>query len=219
MNTSLLPGFLASKIEARKTPPPNERSIEYAYVFKALKSFNPRTILDVGTGRSPLPALVRLCGINVTAIDVKPYKRFFDVKKGDITKQAQGKYDMVLCVSTIEHIKKPITAFGHMVESLNHGGILIITCPYYEWSYRSNVYLDPLSNAYDHPPDYVCRSYGRVSVNLWMAEAANSVKLIHQEYWRCWEGKLWSWGERLSPVEVIATEPHQLSCMTFVKVK
>jgi len=47
----------------------NERTIEYAYVFDAINKHAPRTFLDVGTGKTALPALVKACGIEVFAID------------------------------------------------------------------------------------------------------------------------------------------------------
>ena len=47
----------------------NERPIEFSFVFKYLTRFYPKTILDVGTGLTSLPHLMRSCGFMVTAID------------------------------------------------------------------------------------------------------------------------------------------------------
>ena len=47
----------------------NERAIEYAFVFRQLGAFYPRSVLDVGTGTSALPALLRTSGFLVTATD------------------------------------------------------------------------------------------------------------------------------------------------------
>src|SRR5882672_10774522 len=52
----------------------NERPVEYRFVFENLTQAFPRTVLDVGTGRTALPQLMRTCGFIVTAIDnIKDY--------------------------------------------------------------------------------------------------------------------------------------------------
>ena len=47
----------------------NERPIEYGFAFKWLSKTCPLEVLDVGTGTSALPHLLRNCGFHVTAID------------------------------------------------------------------------------------------------------------------------------------------------------
>ncbi len=47
----------------------NERPIELAFVFRHLRDCRPGRILDVGTGMTSLPHLLRTCGYHVTAID------------------------------------------------------------------------------------------------------------------------------------------------------
>lgn len=47
----------------------NERLVELAFVFKHLGRICPRKILDVGTGTTALPHLMRNCGSLVTATD------------------------------------------------------------------------------------------------------------------------------------------------------
>ena len=46
----------------------NERPVEYGFVFKKLAEIYPRSILDVGTGTTALPHLMRNCGSLVTAV-------------------------------------------------------------------------------------------------------------------------------------------------------
>ena len=45
----------------------NERPVEFGFVFRKLSELYPRTILDVGTGTTALPHVMRNCGFLVTA--------------------------------------------------------------------------------------------------------------------------------------------------------
>ena len=70
----------------------NERPIEFGFVFRKLGEIYPRNILDVGTGTTALPHLVRNCGFLVTATDnVHDYwpsgmlNRHYHVVDDDIT--------------------------------------------------------------------------------------------------------------------------------------
>ena len=47
----------------------NERPIEFSFIFRKLGETYPRTVLDVGTGTTALPHLMRNCGFLVTATD------------------------------------------------------------------------------------------------------------------------------------------------------
>lgn len=47
----------------------NERSIEYRFIFQHLMKTFPTAVLDVGTGATALPHLMRTCGFHVTAAD------------------------------------------------------------------------------------------------------------------------------------------------------
>jgi hypothetical protein len=58
-----------SEYEAQVYRRINERPIEYRFVFGAIRQTAPESVLDVGTGESALPSLIRTCGPVVTAID------------------------------------------------------------------------------------------------------------------------------------------------------
>jgi len=134
--------YLRPLLYADKIRPPhknlNERPLEYAFVFKWLWRIKPKTILDVGTGKSSLPHLMAYCGFNVTATDYPtpywslPYcNRHYLVLKDDITNtKIKNKFDCITCISTLEHIFEYGTAVSNMFDLLNDGGHLIITFPY-----------------------------------------------------------------------------------------
>ena len=116
----------------------NERTVEYRFVFEWLNRLQPRTVLDVGTGQSALPALVRTCGFVVTAIDnVEHYwpkgmvNRHWRVEQDDVTK-ANGHhpaFDVTLCISVLEHISNPMAAVTGLYTRTVPGGVVLLTTP------------------------------------------------------------------------------------------
>src|SRR4030088_3142396 len=92
--------------------------------------------------------MMRNCGQVVTAIDnVTDYwptgmvNRHWKVIDDDILKPTiSDKFDMVTCVSVIEHIEDHQTAFKNMIAMLKPGGHLIVTTPYSEKNPVPNVY-------------------------------------------------------------------------------
>ena len=109
----------------------NERAAEYAFVFRQVNAVAPQTVLDVGTGTTALPALLDICGCVVTAIDnVRDYwtagmvNRHWYVIDDDIQETSQvGPFDMVTCISVLEHINDHGTTVRNMMRLLRPGGI------------------------------------------------------------------------------------------------
>ena len=114
----------------------NERPIEYSFALRALAASQPRTVLDVGTGTTAWPHLLRNCGYVVTAIDnVRDYwphgmtNRHWRVQDIDITQpnvELGGKrFDAITCISVVEHIEDHLAAVRNMVQLLAPDGMLI----------------------------------------------------------------------------------------------
>ena len=196
----------------------NERSIEYGFVFKCITEIQPKTILDVGTGTTALPHLMRNCGPIVTAIDnIKDFwpsgmrNRHYFVLDRDITKfKSKEKFDMITCISVLEHIGNFQAAIDNMMDLLNDGGYLVLTFPYNENLYIPNVYDLPDSNAYGKIIPYICQSFSHNEVWRWG-------KIIRQEYWQCWTGDYWTSENQIPPVQVTRNERHQLTCILIKK--
>ena len=201
----------------------NERPIEFAFLFRQLVESWPKTILDVGTGMTALPHLMRNCGFIVTAIDnIKDYwpagmtNRHYHIINDDITRTALTEtYDVITCISVLEHIHDHRAAMKSMYKLLNPGGRLILTCPYNEAHYVANVYKLPESSVtVDYP--FVTQAFSRNELDNWLVDSP--FELRQQEYWRFFEGEFWTCGARLAhPIQVSRTNRHQLSCLCLVK--
>lgn len=197
----------------------HERPVEFAFVFRKLAEIYPQKILDIGTGTSALPLLMRNGGFLVTAIDnIHAYwpsgmtNRHYHIIKDDIVDtRLKDKFDLITCVSVLEHIEEYDAAVRNMFTLLNPDGALILTFPYNEKSYIRNVYKLPGSSYGQHLP-YITQSYSRTELNKWLQD--NNGVIIEQEYWRFWEGDHWTVGTQLIPPEKVSSEDkHQLSCL------
>jgi len=201
----------------------NERPIEVSFLFRELVELWPKKILDVGTGMTALPHLMRNCGFLVTATDnIRDYwpagmiNRHYHVINDDITKTVISEtFDAVTCISVLEHISAHAKAMKSMYKLLKPGGRLILTCPYNETRYVPNVYkLLESSVREDYP--FVTQAFSRRELDGWLSDSP--FKLLKQEYWQFFEGEFWTCGARLpKPVQVGGDSRHQLCCMVLSK--
>lgn len=201
----------------------NERPVEYGFVFRKLGEIYPRTVLDVGTGASALPQLIRSCGYLVTATDnVRDYwpagmsNRHYHVMDDDITAtRLSDKFDLITCISVLEHIQTPDDAVRNMLSLLNPAGYLILTFPYNEGSYVRNVY-ELLGSSYGQGSSFITQSFSRSELRRWFKE--NPGTIVDQEYWRFWTGDHWTVGDPVIPPEkVTSADKHQLTCILIQK--
>ncbi len=113
----------------------NERPFEYSFVFDMIKTKAPETLLDVGTGKTAFTHLVNTCNVSAWGIDSdkKQIKKntACKVKHDDIlAPKTTGKYDMVTCISVLEHIHEYDLAVKNMAALLNPKGWLVMTFPF-----------------------------------------------------------------------------------------
>jgi SAM-dependent methyltransferase len=205
----------------QKPAPFNERSVEYRYVFQQLTRLCPQTILDAGTGKSALPSLLKTCGFAVTAIDNKSTywesgfsNWHYHIIQDDILKPAlRGSFDLVLCISVLEHIPEHALAVTNLMQLARPGGHVILTFPYHEHQYCPNVYQAPGSDV-KIKPNFITQAFSRKEVDLWLRQTG--AKLIDQEFWRFYTGEYWTTGAKLAkPERATDATPHQIACMLF----
>ena len=89
----------------------NERIMEIPFVLGHLPH-PPANVLDVGACESPISLMLASMGYQVTSLDLRPYPFSHPnlrVVQGDITAiNMPVKYDVVICLSTLEHIGLPV---------------------------------------------------------------------------------------------------------------
>lgn len=201
----------------------NERPIEFAFLFRQLVAAWPKNVLDVGTGMTALPHLMRNCGFHVTATDnIKDYwptgmvNRHYHVINDDITRSSLNEtYNVITCISVLEHIHDHRAALKSMYRLLAPGGRLILTCPYNEKQYVQNVYELPESSVQEKFA-FVTQAFSRMEVNSWLED--EPYELLEQEYWQFFDGEYWTCGERLIPPRrVNVEERHQITCLLLGK--
>jgi len=201
----------------------NERSMEFAFLFRKIAEIYPKTVLDVGTGMTALPYMLRNSGLLVTAIDnIKDYwpkgmvNRHFHVVNDDIKNTKLTKtFDVITCISVLEHIQEHRAAMKSMYKLLNPGGTLILTCPYTNHQYASNVYDLPESSVTEKF-SFVTQSFSENDRAKWMQDSL--FELVDEEYWQFFEGEFWTCGKKLeSPLKVDKKDRHQICCMAFRK--
>lgn len=201
----------------------NERPVDLRFIFEQLLWICPESVLDVGTGVSPLPAMLRNCGFHVTATDnVIDYwpsglmNRHWYVLNDDITRtNLKGHFDVVICAGVLQHVTRHVDAVRCMFDVLSPGGYLIISCPYNEREYVPNAYDLPRAG-YGKGNPYICQQHSGVHRDRWVRE--NHGKLVIQEHWRIFSGAYWTYGEVLKPpVRTSADEVHQFTCMLLRK--
>lgn len=88
-----------------------DRHYEYAYTVARFREYDIRNkdILDVGSSGSVLPAILAALGNRVVCIDVREWPVTWpnlEFVKGDLLESdiAFGSFDVITCVSTIEHV-------------------------------------------------------------------------------------------------------------------
>lgn len=202
----------------------NERSIEYGFVFTSLSEIAPKTILDVGTGRSSFPVLARTCGYLVKAIDnITDYwprgmtNRHFHIVDDDILNPKESKlYDVLTCISVLEHIDDPDKAVQNMLGLVKKDGYLIISFPFNENKYHHNVYELP-DSSYGQKNPFRTQSYSRKELDKWFPKSKCVIE--KQEYWRLFTGELWTQGNGISPpIKASKDLDHQLTCLLVRKI-
>ena len=197
----------------------NERAPEYGFVFDFLKEYHPERVLDVGTGTTALPALLSVFIPEVVASDnVTDYwpngmtNKHCDVVDNDIVNSTlEGEFDLITCISVLEHIEKDLDAIDNMIKLLAPGGKLIITCPYRHTEYVPNAYD---ITGVQRP--YICKMYDKYNVDDW---CSRGLMLDKVEYWRIFAGDYWGQGIRIKPL--MSHNPdthHHLACLQFTKM-
>ena len=201
----------------------NERANEFAFAFQCIAEKSPDSLLDVGTGKTAFPHLVQNCGIRPTAIDkVSGYwllglsNRHFKIHHDDICKPAlQQKFDIITCISVLEHIPQHREAVAGMFSLLKPGGQIVLTFPYNEHTYHPNIYKDP-NAGYGQHHAFIGQVYSRKEINAWLED--NQGKIVKQLYYEAFTGELWTMGTPIHPLKLSSVDSkHHLTFLLLTK--
>lgn len=206
----------------------NERPIEYAFALKWIAKIYPENVLDVGTGKTAWPHIVANCGIKTTAIDqIDKYwgekfdnRHYYVVDDDILNPKINKKFDLITCISVLEHIPEYDLAIKNMISLLNSKGILVLTFPYNEKKYIHNAY-ELATSSYGGPEyakkiNYIGQCFSRNEINQWLTN--NSCILLEEELYEVFDGMYWSEGKKLKiPRKVTKKENHNLMCIAIQK--
>ncbi len=107
------------------------------WLLKQISKYLKGDILEVGAGMGNFTSKLSKFG-NVTAIDYDPeYKNanFGDIEKGRYFFNNKKKFDTIVCMNVLEHIKNDKLALKNMLELLNLKGRLVLLVPAFEFAY------------------------------------------------------------------------------------
>lgn len=160
----------------------------------------------------------------ITASDLKGsyynvfHNHHIHVVKDNITKSRfdDASFDVITCISTLEHIPDFNKAISEMTRLLKPGGFLILTFPYQYEEFQEDVYKLKDSNAYDKHIKFITRSYSDKEISSWIEKHGLSEDKV--SYYRGFEGKFWSTGKRIQfPFFVDNKKEANGICLTLKK--
>ncbi len=203
---------------------PNERPVEYAFALAHIAKTCPKSVLDIGTGMTSWPHLLANCGLAVSATDnIKDYwneaiwNRHWLVENDDITRTSITRtFDMITCMSVLEHVVKYENAARSIAGLLNPGGRAVVTVPFNNDRYIENVYKMEGSRLNRPGVSFVCQVFSRGVLESAFSKAG--MILEREELYDAHTGEFWSIGERKYPIlRASRDEKHDLGCFVFRK--
>ena len=143
--------------------------------------------------------------------------RHYYIKKNDIINpKIKQKFDLITCISVLEHISNHETAISSMFNLLKNKGYLLLTFPYNEKQYIENVYKLPGAGYGGNSP-YICQVFSRKEITEWLSK--NGGHIVEQEYYEIFTGDFWSLGKHVyPPCKVNKDNKHHLTCLLIQKL-
>lgn len=209
-----------SRIESKQGM--NERPIEYGFALDCIAKTSPTSVLDVGSGHSSWPSLLYGCRLDVDAIDkiegywASLHNRHYPISKGDITQAPNDgkRYDIITCISVLEHIPDYKAAIRGMLARLRDGGHIVITVPFNNERFYEDVYKEEEAG-YGKDVDYICQVY--TPDTLFKAVENHGGEILESRFYNVFEGGVWTFGNRIYPPRIVSKEKADLACLLIKK--
>ncbi|MDD4951539.1 MAG: methyltransferase domain-containing protein [Desulfovibrionaceae bacterium] len=198
----------------------SERFAEYAFVFNCLAKYYPRRILDVGTGESCLPSLMERGNAKVRAIDCNAEAQNNPscyVHNEDIQVTSYDhSFDLVTCVSVLEHVLDYRAALANMDLSCKPGGHVLITMPFNRNYSIDDIHRHEQSVLYSPDFNWITRVFSYDMAMSWPVEF--SWDLVEERYYALYSGEGFGLGEPYpQPIEASLDESPDIACLLFQK--
>lgn len=114
-------------------------------------------VLDYGAGIGTYSLMFASMGMKVVACEVNPVlQRYIEyrAKKRALNVEIQstpiGKFDMIVCLDTIEHLRRPADFLALAYNLLNPKGLLAVT-----WTFHQSGGMHPMHHNPDKEPQFV----------------------------------------------------------------
>ncbi|HKM55388.1 MAG TPA: methyltransferase domain-containing protein, partial [Isosphaeraceae bacterium] len=215
--------LLRRQFERQRPPQVHGSELMYRFTLGELIEARAQRVLDVGCGMTAWPALLSNCGYHVTATDQmgmywggQYFNHHYHVIRDDITRTGMtGTFDAVMFLSALQHVADHEAAVAALAALVAPGGLLVLAVPYNETRYVEDVYRLP-GAGYGQDMPYGCHIFSRAEVDAWCRR--HNLMLRAQEYYRVFDGELWTFGEWVNPPRKVGPgELSQFSAMSFVR--
>ncbi|MFA6088646.1 MAG: class I SAM-dependent methyltransferase [Candidatus Woesearchaeota archaeon] len=175
----------------------NERVVEYPFALSMVSRTKGRNVVDVGSG--PTPAfwyILTNIGFNAIALDpmakssIKFSSKTNKFKRKSIVNSGMPSnyFDIVFCISTLEHVKEYEKAILEMNRICKPQGLIVVTTPFCCNEYIKDTIGLPKTKKYSCNHAYSLSQYEK-----W----TNIIGTIEEKkIWRAWSGPSWRKGER-----------------------
>jgi len=81
-----------------------KRWMSYWYQIREILEFNPKTVLVVGKGNGLVPDYLKICGLEVTTLDIDKSLNPDIVSSVLAVPFGDGHFDVILCAQVLEHL-------------------------------------------------------------------------------------------------------------------
>ena len=168
------------------------RMWEYGTILKILKKTSYKTLIDIGGSGSALSQCFSLRGMDTTIIDfddesdkINEQNKLLETNTkfiaADFLTVPTKMYDVVISISTIEHVLNDVSFFDKMLDACNKGGLIYLTCDFFTSATHPN-----------EPPTYkqwVNRTYTEDKLKDMVSIASKKgFKLFNNKYDWAWNG-------------------------------
>ena len=153
-------------------------------ILKLIKFYNPKNILDIGSGNGYLCGKLKKLNFNISGIepDIKGFNLskdfykdviFYNISCYDNPNQINQKFDLIISTEVIEHLYYPSKLIEFSKKLLKPKGIFILTTPYH--GYLKNLAIS-IINGWDK---HFTVDWDGGHIKFWSIKTLNHLLIRH----------------------------------------